>query len=182
MSYLVLGCRGVLIGVFLVSLVGKVRSRESYLEFVSATGNLLAIHQRTARKLAPLVVGAEAAVTSTLVLPQSVRAGFAAAAALLCCFSVALIRARHRGIDAPCRCFGASMSPVRSYHVARNCFLIALAALGSVDALASDATWYEAAGVVLTGLVTVVCVLIIARLDDLVALFGRSESPVRTVR
>lgn len=171
MSYLSLGCRGVLVGIFLISLVGKVRSRESYLEFVSATQRLLATGGTRARGLAPLVVGAEAAVVLALSLPQSGRGGFALAAGLLCCFSVALIRALRRGFDAPCRCFGASTSPVRGYHVARNGLLVVVAAVGLVNAWASNATHYEAAGVALTGLVTVVWVLIIARLDDLVALF-----------
>lgn len=171
MGYLSLGCRGVLIGIFLVSIIGKVHSRESYLEFVSATHRLLATGRTMARGLAPLVVGAEVAVALALILPRSVPEGFAMAAVLLCCFSVALIRALRRGFDAPCRCFGASSSPVRGYHVARNGVLIAMAVVGLVSAWGSDAEQYEAAGVALTGLVAVVCVLIVARLDDLVALF-----------
>lgn len=170
MSYLVLGCQGVLVGVFLVSIVGKLRGRGAYREFVSATASLLAAGHRTARVLAPLTITAECTVVLALALPGAARLGFAMAAALLCCFSVALVRAIRRGSAAPCRCFGASSTPVSSHHVVRNIVLIATAAAGVIIDLAVDSEQLEPAGVAVVGLAVLACVLLIARLDDLVTL------------
>lgn len=167
MSYLILGCRGVLAGVFLVSLVGKLWG---YPEFVTATGTLLAVPARHARLLAPVTVVVELLAVVALAVPGLVRLGFVLAAVLLGCFSAALVAAIRRGSRASCRCFGASRAPVGGHQVVRNLALVAVAVVGFVADVVIVDRGYELAGVAVVGVASAVCVLVVARLDDLVAL------------
>lgn len=169
MSYLVLGCRGVLAWIFLVSLFGKVRGPAAYGVFVRATGRLLSVSGRAGRVLAALTVAAECLVVVALVAPAAV--GFAAAIALLCVFSGALVRALRRGEDTGCHCFGASTTPVGLHHVVRNLVLVAVAAAGLIVEVWAHPGGYRLAGVAVTAPAVVACVLLVTRLDDLVALF-----------
>ena len=131
MTYLVLACRGVLVGVFLVSLAGKLRSRTAYQEFVSATATLLSTTVARARQLAPLTIAAELVVVCTLAIEPFVRPGLVMAAALLLCFTMALFRALLRGTTTPCRCFGKP-TPLTPTHALRNIALIAIAMTGLI--------------------------------------------------
>ncbi|WP_028927911.1 MauE/DoxX family redox-associated membrane protein [Pseudonocardia acaciae] len=179
MTYVVLGSRTLLAGVFLVSLAGKLGGRRAFRSFVAATAALLAVQTRSARVLAPLTVAGEGAVVVALALPGLVWVGFVVAAALLCCFSVVLAGAIRRGTRTPCRCFGAGSAPVGGHQMVRNLVLVAVAAVGLVGGLtAGGDRGYEPAGVALVAVVAAVCVLVTARLDDLVALLrpGRKAS------
>lgn len=173
-GYLELGCRGLLAGVFLVSLAGKLRGRSEYSAFVTATASLLATGHRRARVLAPLTIAAEIAIVGALAVGP---AGLLAAAALLGCFTVALVLALRRGTTAPCRCFGASTTPVAVHHVVRNLVLAGLAIAGSVAGYAGagaslDPAPLDPAALVVTALAALVCVLVTVRLDDLVAVLA----------
>ncbi|MFC4947013.1 MauE/DoxX family redox-associated membrane protein [Pseudonocardia sp. GCM10023141] len=170
MTYLALACRGVLGGVLLVSLFGKLRGREAYRGFVTATATLLATTAGAARVLAPLTIAAELAVVGALAVEPLVPAGFVGAGALLCGFTVALVRALRRGAGVPCRCFGASTTPIGIPHVVRNVALVAVAALGFVVGAAVDPAPYEPAGLALCALAVAGCLLVTTRLDDLLYL------------
>lgn len=163
-GYLALGCRWLLAGVFLVSLFGKLRGPAAYTAFVAATASLLATGTRQARVLAPLTIAAEAA---TIVALGFGRAGLVAAAALLGCFTIELMRAVRRGSAVPCRCFGASTTPVGVHHVVRNVVLIGLAVAAA--GFAGDDAPLDPGALVVTALAAAVGVLVTARLDDLVA-------------
>jgi hypothetical protein len=184
-NYLELGCRGVLVGVFLASLVGKLRGPAAYRGFVTATGALLGVDARRARLMAGLAVTAEGAVLALLVAGLVVRLaapgagwvgwavvgwlGLGAAGGLLLCFTGALVAALRRGTGEVCHCFGASTTPVGWHHVGRNGVLL-VAVAGLVAGLGGGGS-YQVAGIAVTGLAVVVCVAVVARLDDLVALF-----------
>ncbi|MCP3799840.1 hypothetical protein NLX83_11295 [Allokutzneria sp. A3M-2-11 16] len=131
MTYLVLACRGVLIGVFLVSLFGKLRTRTAYRAFVASTATLLPTTVTRARQLAPLTIAAEFTVTCTLATDPFARFGLVMAAALLLCFTMTLFHALLRGNTTPCRCFG-SLKPIGPGHVLRNIALIAVAMTGLI--------------------------------------------------
>ncbi|MEU4834045.1 MauE/DoxX family redox-associated membrane protein [Streptosporangium sp. NPDC023615] len=179
MSYVILGCRLLLLGIFLASLAGKVRSRQAFREFVAATATLLAVPSAPARRFALLAMAAEAAIVVLLAVPPTVPAvapptlpaGFALAAVTLAGFGYALARALRQGRTAPCRCFGASSAPVGRRHVIRNLVLIAAAATAAVAALGGAPQAVETPGVVITALAALVCVVLVTRLDDIAELF-----------
>ncbi|MFF3440577.1 MauE/DoxX family redox-associated membrane protein [Streptosporangium sp. NPDC002721] len=171
MSYVILGCRLVLLGIFLTSLVGKVRSRQAFREFVTATATLLAVAPGPARRFAALAVAAEAAIVVLIGVPATVPAGFALSAVTLGGFGYALVRALRQERAAPCRCFGPSATPVGRRHVIRNLVLIVAAAtaLGATAGGVPQAV--EIPGAVITGVAALVCVVLIVRLDDIAELF-----------
>ncbi|SDN32581.1 MauE/DoxX family redox-associated membrane protein [Allokutzneria albata] len=126
MTYLVLACRAVLVGVFVVSLFGKLRSRTAYRDFVAATATLLSTTPARARQPAKLTLTAELVVTCALLITPLTRPALVMATALLLCFTAALTQALLRGTRTPCRCFGRP-TPVSPSHVLRNTALIAVA-------------------------------------------------------
>ncbi|WP_030451166.1 MauE/DoxX family redox-associated membrane protein [Herbidospora cretacea] len=88
MPYFVLGCRALVV---LISLSGKMRSRDSYRDFESATRRLAPF--LPASVLAPLVVLAETATVVLLVVPMTSVAGLASAFLIFTAFTVGLVMA-----------------------------------------------------------------------------------------
>jgi hypothetical protein len=87
---------------------------------------------RAARRLAPAVVVAEAAVVVGMVAtPVTAVAASFLALGLLGVFAVVLATARTRGSTVGCSCFGSSPQPVSWYDVARA-VLLALAVGGGL--------------------------------------------------
>ncbi|GAB2687247.1 MauE/DoxX family redox-associated membrane protein [Nocardia thraciensis] len=170
MSYAVLACRCVLAGVFLVSLAGKLRSRTAFEEFVTATAALLSAPGRPAKVVAVGTITAEIAVVCAMVFEPSRRLGLIMAVAVLVCFTVALVRALLRGAAAPCRCFGASDTPIGIRHVIRNIVLAAVAAAAVALDVAVGTHHYEPVGIAVIVPAVAACVLLTVRLDDLVEL------------
>lgn len=166
MSYVVLSCRYLLAGVFLVALVSKLRSRAAYLEFIAATGALLGTGDRTARRAALSTVGVETAIVCALIAEPTARVGLGLAALLLGCFTIVLMRALRRGATTPCRCFGASTAPIRVHHAMRSAVLGALAAGGLLVDLALATHQYEPAGVAVSVPAVAAGILLTTRLDD----------------
>ncbi|MGC5009705.1 MauE/DoxX family redox-associated membrane protein [Streptosporangium sp. DT93] len=171
MSYVILGCRLLLLGIFLASLAGKARGRQAFREFVAATATLLAVRSVPARRLALLAMAAEAAIVVLLAVPATLPAGFALAAVTLGGFGYALARALRQGRAAPCRCFGSSSAPVGGRHVIRNLVLIAAAMTALVATLGGAPQAVETPGVIVTALAALVCVVLVTRLDDIAELF-----------
>jgi uncharacterized membrane protein YphA (DoxX/SURF4 family) len=168
-GYLELGCRGLLAGVFLISLAGKLRGRAAYAAFVAATASLLATGGRQARVLAPLTIVAELGTVVALAIGPF---GLVAGAALLGCFTVALVLALRRGSAAPCRCFGASTTPIGLHHVVRNVVLAGLAVAGAIAGSVADDQPIDPAALAVTALAVAIAVLVTVRLDDLVDLLA----------
>ncbi|GAB3865062.1 MauE/DoxX family redox-associated membrane protein [Micromonospora andamanensis] len=168
MSYLIVGGRLLVAGIFLLSLFGKVRSAAQFRRFVAATAGLLAVRPRWARPLALATVGAEATIVALALAPVGPVAGFVLAGALLTCFTVALVRARRRADQVACHCFGQSQVPVGHRHVVRNVVLIFVVLLLAAAAVATTAGPVDPAGVAVAALVAVPTALAIAHLDDVV--------------
>ncbi|WP_306744762.1 MauE/DoxX family redox-associated membrane protein [Saccharothrix yanglingensis] len=158
-------CRALLFGVFLVALVGKARDPGAFADSVAV---LSRTSRRTSRVLAVAVVATEAAVLVLLAVPATVPAGFVLAAALLLVFAAGIAWALHRGHRAPCRCFGASATPLGRVHVARN---LLLACTGTLAPVADTPPPPEPGAVLVGLLVAAVGVLVVTRLDDVAAVF-----------
>ncbi|WP_052423186.1 MauE/DoxX family redox-associated membrane protein [Nonomuraea candida] len=184
MEYVVFGGQCLIGAVFAVSALSKIRARTARDEFVRVTATLLAAllgraaGARTARRVAAIVVAAEAAVPVSIAAralhPSAAVAGAAVAVVLLGGFSAALARALRRGVRPPCRCFGASPAPLGARHLARNLVLLAVATAAGPAGLVSGAARPEQAqpaGLALAGGAGLVLAVLVARLDDLVELF-----------
>jgi hypothetical protein len=68
----------------------------------------------------------------------------------------------------PCRCFGASTTPLSLRHIVRNAVLIAIAVLGAVATIGSAAAQLPVA--IMAGVVGAVLGMLVAAMDDLMAL------------
>ena len=167
-GYLTLGCRLVITGIFLVSLGSKIRGRAQYREFVAATAALTGARASRARRLAGLTVAAEGAVALLTALPATAPAGLLLAVGVLGVFTYALVRVLRRNRVVTCRCFGSSTTPVGVPQVVRNVLLMLTAVTGLV---AGSGSIVDVGGVAVTAFAAVICVLLLARLDELVDLF-----------
>ncbi|BAU87942.1 hypothetical protein SLA_7076 [Streptomyces laurentii] len=167
-SAIVAGCQVFIGVVFLISFIGKVRTRERYADFVKAAGELAA--GLPAKASAPMVVAAEAAIVILVAIPATAVAGFVLASALLLAFTASILVAVRRRRRVLCQCFGTSSVPVGPVHVLRNLVLPAGAATGAVLSTSSSASPNP------TALVTVVlCAAVLTwitlRTDDTAELF-----------
>jgi len=168
MEYLAFGCQVLLCGVFAVSAGTKLYSRTAFADFTTATARLTGARAARARQLAVAVVAAEMAIVVALVVPALTLWGFAACIGLLAVFAAAIVRSLRRGQRTPCRCFGASNSPLGTQHVARNAVLAAFGGLGIAAGGTSSLDWGLACVVAFAALIGVA---VTARLDDLIGLF-----------
>lgn len=175
MSYLVFASRCLLLVVFAVSLVGKVR----FASFRQATIALVPRARRFASLLAGAVIAAELAIVVLLAIPQTVRAGLGAAFLLLTAFTVAIVLALRRGSTAPCRCFGSANSPLGTRHLVRNAILLLVAASGFAM---GDAHGGEPFGLAMAGGVAVIAAVLVVNSDALADLFAGPLGPPRPKR
>lgn len=187
MPYLFLACSISLCLVFGVSASGKV-GRSAFRDFVTSAGPLKVLPRpfRSAAALAVLVV--ELALTVTLFAGMAVTARpalapvaavvFAAAAALLLAFTVAIAMMLRRGEREGCRCFGAKATPLGPAHLIRNALLLAVALAGLLAVGDLEAS-IEPAGAVLACAAGLVAGLLVTRFDDLTDLFRTPETSAR---
>ncbi|GAA2707927.1 MauE/DoxX family redox-associated membrane protein [Micromonospora olivasterospora] len=171
MRYLEVGARALLAVVFVTALAGKVSGRASYTAFVRSLRQMDAVPVSVLRPAAAATVAAEAAVVLLLLCPArwSGTAGSALAGLLLAAFTVGVARTVRRGRRAPCRCFGASDTPLGWQHVVRNGALTAAAGLGLAASVSSAEL--PLAGASLAVFAGLLLGALVVALDDLVALF-----------
>ncbi|GAA2235354.1 hypothetical protein GCM10010232_22600 [Streptomyces amakusaensis] len=183
MTYAAFACPILLFGVFAVALVGKARGRAAFQEFAASITALRLLPARVSRAAAVLVTAVEAAVVVLLVPSSTVLAGFALAVLLLLALTGGIVLALRRGRSAPCRCFGASVTPLGPVHVVRN-LLLAVAGAGGLTAMAAGASagWPpHPGGSLIAAVSAAVVLLLVVRLDDLTALFAPAPAaPSRT--
>jgi hypothetical protein len=177
-EYLEFGCRVLLGGVFAVSAGSKLYSRIVFADFTAATARLTGARVGRARQFAIATVAAEFAVVVALIVPALVLWGFAAGIGLLAVFSAAIVRSLRRGQRAPCRCFGASNSPLGTQHVARNAALAAFCLLGIAAGLSNGAASLELGPACVVAFAALIGVALTARLDDLIGLFRTTTAPL----
>ncbi|MER5579415.1 MauE/DoxX family redox-associated membrane protein, partial [Streptomyces massasporeus] len=130
MTYVAFACRILLFGVFLLALAGKVRSRTAFASFARSITDLRLFPRKVSRAAAAAVIAGEVAVLLLLVPPRTAPLGLAAAVLLLLAFTAGIVVALRGGRRAPCRCFGASATPLGPLHVVRNLILAGTGAAG----------------------------------------------------
>ena len=169
MEYVGVGCASFIGWVFLASAISKLRH---FGEFTRSLPALAPVRPGQVRPLAVAVVATEAAVPVLLLFPATVFYGFALAGALLAVFTAAIGTALKRGRRAPCRCFGASSTPLGPSHLVRNAILLISTLAGG---LALDAQPPQAAGLVVAIAVGLVGAILIVAMDDIAFLFARTS-------
>jgi hypothetical protein len=171
MEYLIVGCRGLLIVTLLVAVLSKLRSRAALAAFRSSIEAMEVLPRRWVGAFVAATIAGELAVPALLVVPATVPAGFLGAAVLIGVFTGSILAALRRGALAPCRCFGASSRPLGLPHVARNTWLLAVAAVGCVGSLAGPPGALDPAGVAVALAAAGAAAILTVALDDLVSLF-----------
>jgi hypothetical protein len=172
MIYVAVGCQAALVGVFFFSIAGKVRNRHAYDEFVSSVIAMQVLPQPWTRLAAIATIAAEVATLVLLAIPATVPAGFLVAAGLLTVFTSAILTAIRRGRGAPCRCFGASTTPLGRIHVVRNLVLLAACLVGLASIANGSGNAPHPSGLLISLGAAAITLLFVLRLDDLVSLFG----------
>ncbi|MEO3925050.1 MauE/DoxX family redox-associated membrane protein [Micromonosporaceae bacterium B7E4] len=176
MQYLATVVRCLIGVVFLVSFASKVARRNAFQGFTASIRGMRVLPSRLTTPAALLVVAGEAAACLLLAVPVRAAnvAGLMVASGLLVTFSIGIVVSLRRGVQAPCRCFGASTTPLRGRHVVRNVGLIGACTVGAAAMLTPTAPAQAggvavamATGLLLGGLLTV--------LDDIVELFGSTS-------
>jgi hypothetical protein len=174
--YLAFACRCLIGLLFAVSVGSKVCGSAAFTQFTATTRTLVAAtlpghHWRTAaqRWLPRAIVVAETAVVVLVAAPAAVRFGFGLAAVLLAGFTWAIAAAMRRRVRTSCQCFGASTTPLGAPHLIRNGVLL-LVALTGLTVGPGELARTDRAGLVLTFGAAAIAVVVIARLDDLIAL------------
>jgi hypothetical protein len=132
MRYAEIACRLCLLTVFALALAGKVSGREAFAAFTRSLRAMAVLPEPAVAPAARASVVAEALVVVLLAIPARypAAAGFAVAVGVLAVFTAAILRSVRRGNSVPCRCFGASSTPLGTRHVVRNIVLIAVALTG----------------------------------------------------
>ncbi|GHJ43351.1 hypothetical protein Cs7R123_06930 [Catellatospora sp. TT07R-123] len=170
MPYVEVACRLLLATVFAIALVGKVSSRSAWVAFELSLRDMDVVPESRRPAAARASAATEAVIIVCLLIPGRVAGavGFLLAAGLLAVFAVAIAAVVRRKRAVACRCFGASATPLSGRHIARNVSLIAVAIAGAVATTATAELPLPAA--VLAGVVGALVGMLVAALDDLVAL------------
>lgn len=179
MTYAVLTCRGLIVLVFTVSVIAKVRGPSEYREFVSWLAALPVPLARN-RALPPVLLAAEAAIVALTAAPDAAMAGLALAACCLAVMAAGTAVITNRAAHVSCWCFGPSRSPLGTRHLVRDGILL-LAAVAGATADGVQAGWSAAspAGIALSLSASLIGTTFLVFIDDLMALFA-SDSQART--
>lgn len=172
MVYLMTGLKCLVGVVFLLALCGKTVVRGGFGGFERSLRDLRVVPRAYLRPVAVLVVAGEAGVVLALAVPGRATAvvGFGLATALLLVFAAGIARGLRRGSRTPCRCFGASTTPLGPHHLLRNLLLAVLAVLGATTTVVA-APGGHPAGALVAAAAGLVLGALAATLDELLALF-----------
>jgi Methylamine utilisation protein MauE len=177
MEYLSVACRCLTGLVFVASAVGKLRGGAAFNEFVRTTRILLGtalqvrgIDKATIRFVAVAIITAEVAIPVLLVVPATARIGLGLAMLLLLGFGIGIAAAVRKGVRTSCRCFGASSTPLKTWHLIRNAVLLLVAGTGVL--LGHDSLrGVDPAGLAIAGGAAAILAALVVRADDLIELF-----------
>jgi hypothetical protein len=168
MQYVALACRVAIGVVFLVAVLGKMRGRSAFAGFRVSVRGLVPLGPRASTALSSAVVLAEGCVVVLLAIPGTVRVGLMLAGTVLVGFCAGIVRAMRSGSTTPCRCFGATGTPLGRRHLVRNAGLLAFVAAGLVP----GPTAPHPAGVALILLFGAVLAFIVIFFDELAYIFA----------
>ncbi|HSK96638.1 MAG TPA: MauE/DoxX family redox-associated membrane protein [Euzebyales bacterium] len=181
MAYVLVGCRVLLLLVFAASTLGKIRNRSAWAAFVRSLRDLRLLPERAVTAVAVAVAAGEAAAVLLLAAPATIPAALAVVGVLLAAFTVAIVATLRRGVQAPCRCFGAASLPLGRRHVLRNAMLLAVAGL-TASALSAPSASASAsahpAGLAVAVAAGLVGGALLVFFDELVELFAGPTSSV----
>nr|WP_176903321.1 MauE/DoxX family redox-associated membrane protein [Nonomuraea maritima] len=174
-QYAEVACRILLAAVFLTAAFGKASGKSAWLAFVHSLRRLEQVPGPLLRPVALAVVTTEAVAAVLLLVPARVAgwAGFALAGCLLLAFTLVIGRALKHGNRAPCRCFGASSTPLGASHMTRNLMLTCVAVLGLVGTSAPGTP--EVPYALLAGAAGLVTGILVVAFEDIVTLFRPAE-------
>jgi hypothetical protein len=130
--YVALICRCLMAATFGFSAFSKIKNGAAFREFTTWLGGVPPVSRRTELPLAAILVAAELVVAGAMIAPGTVRPGFLLAALLLIVFAAGIYAALRRGFREPCRCFGASTTPLGWSQIVRNAVLVLVAASGAI--------------------------------------------------
>ncbi|MER5625692.1 MauE/DoxX family redox-associated membrane protein [Streptosporangium sp. NPDC002544] len=175
MTHLIAACQGLLAVVFLVSAASKLRGGQALRAFATSLASMLPVRGDRALPVAVAVTAAEVIVVVLLAVPPTRGAGFAAATALLVVLTSGVAVVLTRGGAEPCRCFGASSTPLSGRHLIRNLLLIVVALAGLTGPAGQHSSTWS-----IVALLAGACAgLLVTMLDDLVALFAPTPTSWR---
>ncbi|GLW11746.1 methylamine utilization protein MauE [Microtetraspora sp. NBRC 13810] len=172
MQYAALACRCALAAVFLVALLSKVRSRDAFHAFRASVLDMVPLRAGAATPVSTAVVLAEASVVVLLTIRWTAPAGFVLAGAVLVAFCAGIARAVRSGTRTPCRCFGATATPLSGRHLVRNAVLLAVTAAGGTALLLTTPGTAHPGGVAVGLACAGVLTLAVVYFDDLADLFA----------
>jgi uncharacterized membrane protein YphA (DoxX/SURF4 family) len=177
-GYFAIACR-LLIGiVFAASAFSKLRSRAEYRAFARWLSALPLPGPFRSAPAAAAVTVTETAIVVLLIPAVTAAAALVLSAMTLVAFAAGTLVTVRRGTAIPCRCFGASESPMSNWHVARDLLLALLAAVG---AAAVSAPAPAAGGIALSLAVAVTAAVPIVLFDDLLSIFRLPEAEIASV-
>ncbi|NUS15088.1 MAG: hypothetical protein HOY69_27455 [Streptomyces sp.] len=168
MSLTALFCRLLLTGVFGAAAVAKAFGFRDFTDSLRTLGGVRIRSARTARAAGALLIAAELLAAGLLPAAPTARLGAALTELLLIGFVVVIavsMRSRNR---AACACFGSGGSTLGPVHIVRNAVLAAAGLAVLLRAPAAESAGRTACAVLAAAVVTA----LVARLDDLVALFA----------
>ncbi|GAA2999984.1 MauE/DoxX family redox-associated membrane protein [Streptosporangium longisporum] len=174
MEYVLVCCRLLVGVVFVVSAVGKIRTRGGYASFRAAAGELAPWLPPVPRALVPpAVVAGELAAAVLLAVPSTAGAGFVIAVVLLAAFTVAIATAVRLRRHVICNCFGPSSTPVGPGRLVHNGVLLVASLTGVVLSFgtASVSVALEPAGVTAAAVTGVMGAALVLLADDMTELF-----------
>jgi hypothetical protein len=168
--YLDVAARFLIGTVFLVAVAGKVSSKDAFTAFVGSLKRMAVLPPGAVGPAARVSVALEALAVVLLAVPLrwTAAAGFTIAGGLLTIFTVAIGLSLRNGNRAPCRCFGASSTPLGPRHLVRNGLLLVVVAVGLIGLGASGEL--DVAGALTAALAGLVAGGVIAGFDDIVEL------------
>lgn len=179
MTYIALSCGILIFGVFLTALAGKLRRKAAFHDFVTSIREMGLFSRKVVWIVAIAVAVGESVTLVLLAVPATAPIGLALAMLLLLGFTAGMGTSLRRGMRTPCRCFGASTTPLGPVHLVRNLVLAAVAATG-LAAMALDTDVDRPphlGGAAIAATAALVAVILVVRLDDLVALFRFPPTP-----
>lgn len=172
MAYLLVGCQALLLAIFALSVLGKIRSRAAWSAFVRSVRELRLVPVTRVRAVAVGTVAGEGAVLLLLAVPFTAPAGLILAAMLLGVFTLTIMITIRRGVRAVCRCFGGSSTlPLGTRHVVRNAVLITAVVLATVG-IAADTAAPHPGGVAVAAAAGLIAAVILIFFDEIVELFA----------
>lgn len=120
--------------VFVMSALGKFRSRARFRSFTTSVEQLPFVRsRRVATTLAALVLPSEVAVVAAVLIPGTTRFGLALAVCLLLLFCAVSLSVMRSGLLVDCRCFGRR-AVMGGATVVRNLLMVGMAAVGALGA------------------------------------------------